>query len=97
MSTGETQIPLPIVLFFSGIIPIILYLILGFLGMLNLHGGLGTMFLLLLVIIMPPICFGGGCISALRSTGQYRRTGLALNGLGLGVLLSLLVYGLLMN
>lgn len=97
MSKDETQIPLSIVLFCSGVIPIILYITFGFLGMLNLHGGLGTMFLLLLTIIVPPTCFAGGFISALRFKGRHRRIGLTLNGLPFAVLLSLLVYGWLTN
>ncbi len=92
-----TKLTISIKCFIAGIIPYILFSILGFFELFNLHGGRGTYFLLLLAIIIPPFCFLGGLISALQLTGKHRSAGLALNGLGLGFLLSLLVNGWLTN
>jgi hypothetical protein len=87
MSTGETKIPLPIVLFFSGIIPYALMTILGYFELLNLHGGLGTLFLMIITFTAPPICFVIGFRQSFKFKGRHQRIGLTLNGLGLAVVL----------
>jgi len=51
----------------------------------------------LLALIVLPICFSIGFFQSFKFTDKHRAIGLTLNGLGLGVLLSLLVYKWLTN
>lgn len=97
MSFSPTKIPLPIVMFCAGILPFIIVTVLDYFELLNLHGSLGTLFLMIITVTAPPICFTVGFISALRSRDPRRRIGLTLNGLPFAVLLSLLIYDWLMN
>ena len=87
MSFSPTKIPLPIVMFCAGILPFIIMTVLDYFELLNLHGGLGTLFLMTITFTALPICFSIGFFHSFRRTGKLRNIGLTLNGLSLAVLL----------
>jgi uncharacterized membrane protein len=87
MPKAETQISLPIVMFCVGIMPFVLAAIADYFELLNLHGSPLAIFLLIVVLIVPPVCFVIGFFQSFKFTGKHRSTGLTLNGLGLAVLL----------
>ena len=97
MSFSTLKIPLPYVLFTVGLVPWIILLLLDLFY--EPFGRHGDPFILIVLpaIIIAPICFVIGFFQSLKFTGKHRNIGLALNGLGLGVLASLLVYGWLGN
>jgi hypothetical protein len=95
--SGTLKLTLPITCFIAGLIPFGIITVLDYFELLNLHGGLGTFFLMIIAFTVTPICFTVGFISALRSRDPHRRIGLTLNGLPFAVLLCSVAYDWLMN
>ena len=100
MSFSTLKIPLPYVWFSVGLFPwIILLLVAQFYEPVTHADPLLLLIFLagLFAIVVTPICFLRGLFQSFKFTGKHRYIGLTLNGLGLGILFSLLVYGWLAN
>ena len=97
MSLGDAKIPLPYVWFSVGLSPWIILLLLALLYEPFARHGDPFILIVIPAIVVAPICFLRGFFQSVKFTGKHRHIGLTLNGLGLGVLASLLVYGLLAN
>ena len=95
MSSSIAKIPLPYVLFGAGLIVWVIVIALMFLFS-GPHDP-RRLFFVITFISVPSICFTGGIITALRLTGKHWNIGLALNGLGLGILFSFLIYVWVLN
>lgn len=87
MPFSLTKIPLPYVMFCSGIAPYLLTVFFDYFDLLNLHGSPFAFLLLIIDIFVSPICFIIGFFQSFKFTGKHRIAGLTLNGLGLAVLL----------
>ena len=97
MSFSTAKISLPIVMFFAGMIPwIAMVSLISFYEPIG-HGDPLISFVALVAIVVAPICFLIGFFQTLKFTGKHRNIGFALNGMGLGVLVSMFVYGWLAN
>ena len=87
MSFSTTKIPLPIVMFFSGLIPWVILLMFDLFYEPVSHFDPFMVSSGLLALVVPPICFSIGFFQSFRRTGKLRNIGLTLNGLSLAVLL----------
>ena len=97
MPFSTTKIPLPYVWFGVGLVPwVILLPVLLFYEPVT-HADPLLLLILLLVglpaIIVAPICFLRGFFQSFKFTDKHRYIGLTFNGLGFGIVLSLLLYG----
>jgi len=100
MSFNTLKIPLPYIWFCVGFSPwIILLLAAQFYEPVAHADPLVALIYLagLLAIVFTPICFWRGLSQSFMFTGKHRYIGLALNGLSLGILFLLLIYGWLTN
>jgi len=94
---GTFKLTIPVKCFIAGLIPFIIMTILDYFELLNLHGGPGTLFLMIITITAPPICFIGGIIEARKLNDTHRRVGFSLNILGLLIFWYLGIGGWPMN
>jgi len=100
MSFSTYKIPLSYVLFCAGLVPWVILLLVILLYEPVTHADPLVLLIFLaglFAIVVTPIYFLRGFFQSVKFTGKHRYIGLTLNGLGLGVLLSLLVYVWLKN
>ena len=100
MSFSDSKIPLPYVWFSVGLFPwIILLLVAQFYEPVTHADPLVLLIYLagLFAIVVTPICFLRGFFQSVKFTGKHRYIGLTLNGLGLGILFSFLIYVWVLN
>ena len=99
MSFSPTKIPLPIVMFCVGIAPWVILLLFALFYEPVGHLDPLLIFIGLLALVVPTICFSIGFFQSFKFTGKQRNIGLTLNGLSLAVLLFWISGGLnwLMN
>ena len=105
MSFSTLKIPLPYALFFGGVFPAAIGG--SFLLLMSTWEDPGAPLMIFAVylgimtyaftVFGTPICFLVGFFMSLKFTGKQRVIGLTLNGLGIAVLLSILVYNWLTN
>jgi len=97
MSFSTLKIPLPYVWFSVGVFPWIILLLLALFY--EPFGRHGDPFILIALpaLLIAPFCFLRGFFQSFKFTGKHRNIGLTLNGISLGVLLSMLVYCWLAN
>lgn len=100
MSFNTLKIPLPYVWFCVGLSPWIILLLAILLYEPVAHADPIVLLIYLaglFTIVVTPICFLRGFFQSAKFTSKHRYIGLALNGLGFGILASLLVYVWLTN
>ena len=100
MPFSTAKIPLPYVWFCVGLFPWVILLLVGQFYEPIVHADPLVLLIFLaglFAIVVTPICFLRGFIQSVKFTGKHRNIGLTLNGLGLGVLFSLLIYVWLSN
>lgn len=101
MSFSTLKIPLPYVWFCVGLFPWIILLLVAQFYEPVAHADPLLLLILLLTgfpaLVVAPICFLRGFLQSVKFTGKHRYIGLTLNGLGLGILFSFLIYVWMLN